>query len=57
MWLMARLAPQLYGNATPKVAEADQLVSFEIHTTPEPQDVEGEGDDDDDDEASPDATT
>jgi hypothetical protein len=43
MWLMARLAPHVYGNAAPKVAETDPPMSFEIYTTPEPDEGEGEG--------------
>jgi hypothetical protein len=45
MWLMARLAPQVYGNAAPKAVETNPPVSFEIHTTPEPDDDEESADD------------
>jgi len=46
MWLMARLAPHVYGTAAPKAAETDPPMSFVIHTTPEPDEA-----DDDVDEA------
>jgi hypothetical protein len=42
MWLMARFAPHVYGNAAPKVTETDPPMSFVIHTTPEPEDEEGD---------------
>ncbi len=36
MWLMARLAPHIYGNAAPKTVETDPPMSYVIHTYPEP---------------------
>jgi hypothetical protein len=36
MWLMARLAPHIYGSAAPKTVETDPPMSYVIHTYPEP---------------------
>ena len=32
MWLMARLAPHLYGAGTGKTADAEPMVAFTVHT-------------------------